>query len=164
MDTHMTTIKAAKLAVLASATFAAVIALPATAQAEPSQMYQFLSPSGNIGCHMDARDDGTAYAWCRLQDETWVEPQSGDCAQGYVPGAIGEPAPYLQLSQGNAPCLGSVMSQLFFSGPYAPATLAYGETHTVGAITCASEPSGVSCTDSSTGHFFRVSRESYQLG
>jgi hypothetical protein len=113
---------------------------------------------------MDARDDGTAYAWCRLQNETWVEPQSGDCAQAYVPGAIGEPAAYLQLSQGNAPCLGFVMSQLFFSGPYAPATLAYGETHTVGAITCASEPSGVTCTDSGSGHFFRVSRDSYQLG
>jgi hypothetical protein len=34
----------------------------------------------------------------------------------------------------------------------------------VGVITCDSEPAGMTCTDSSTGHFFRVSRESYQLG
>jgi len=26
------------------------------------------------------------------------------------------------------------------------------------------EPTGMTCTDSGTGHFFRVSRESYQLG
>ena len=43
-------------------------------------------------------------------------------------------------------------------------TLAYGQTHTVGTITCASGPSGVTCTDSSTGHFFQVSREAYTLG
>ena len=34
----------------------------------------------------------------------------------------------------------------------------------VGTMTCDSETSGVTCTDTSTGHFFRVSRESYQLG
>jgi hypothetical protein len=33
-----------------------------------------------------------------------------------------------------------------------------------GNIACDSEPSGVKCTDSSTGHYFRVSRESYDLG
>jgi hypothetical protein len=31
----------------------------------------------------------------------------------------------------------------------------------VRAITCGSEPYGVTCTDDSSGHFFRVSRESY---
>lgn len=43
-------------------------------------------------------------------------------------------------------------------------TLAYGQTRSIGAITCSSEPSGVTCTDSGTGHFFRVSRDSYELG
>jgi hypothetical protein len=37
-------------------------------------------------------------------------------------------------------------------------------SHIIGAITCDSEPAGVTCTDISTGHFFRVSRDSYQLG
>jgi hypothetical protein len=43
-------------------------------------------------------------------------------------------------------------------------TLAYGQTRSAGPITCDSELAGVTCTDNSTGHFFKVSRESYQLG
>ena len=45
-----------------------------------------------------------------------------------------------------------------------PPTLGYGQTRSVGTITCDVEPSGVTCTDSSTGHFLRLSRDSYQLG
>jgi hypothetical protein len=56
------------------------------------------------------------------------------------------------------------MIQIFFSGKYAPPVLDYGQTHSIGTITCDTEPAGVTCIDSSTGHFFRVSRESYQLG
>jgi hypothetical protein len=43
-------------------------------------------------------------------------------------------------------------------------TLDYGQASSAGTITCDSETSGVTCTDTSTGHFFRVSRESYKLG
>ena len=42
--------------------------------------------------------------------------------------------------------------------------LNYGETLANGTITCKSEPAGMTCTDVSTGHFFRIARESYQLG
>jgi hypothetical protein len=42
-------------------------------------------------------------------------------------------------------------------------TLNYGDTHTMGAITCDSEPAGITCTDTSTGHFFRLSRDSNEL-
>ena len=34
----------------------------------------------------------------------------------------------------------------------------------LGTITCDSEYTGMTCTDSSTGHYFRVSRDSYELG
>ena len=156
--------KKTALTLMATAAAAATVAIPATAHAEPSDMYQFLTPSGNIGCHMDTHAEGWASVWCRLQDETWVEPQDAVCPVGNVPGSIGRPAPWLQLREGKPACLGAVTSQLFFSGPYAPPTLAYGQTHTVGTITCGSAPSGVTCTDTSTGHFFRVSRESYELG
>lgn len=81
-----------------------------------------------------------------------------------MPGATGEPGSDLQVSQGNAPCLSAHMSQL--PDPrlgYFP-TLDYGQTHSLGTITCDSEPAGVTCTDSSTGHFFQVSSDSYQLG
>ncbi|MBO0863576.1 MAG: hypothetical protein J2P16_00695 [Mycobacterium sp.] len=42
--------------------------------------------------------------------------------------------------------------------------LDYGQTRSAGAITCRSEQSAMHCTDDSTGHFFRVSQESYELG
>ena len=155
--------KITTLALVGAATISATLWLPAPAQAA-SDRYQFLSPSGNIGCQMDSVRGGSAYAWCKVQDHTWVEPQGETCEPANVPGSIGEPAPDLQLRRGGAPCLGFVMSQLFFSGQYAPPTLDYGQTRTVGAITCASDPAGVTCTDASTGHFFQVSRDSYQLG
>ncbi|MCU1698520.1 MAG: hypothetical protein JWR34_4583 [Mycobacterium sp.] len=40
----------------------------------------------------------------------------------------------------------------------------YGQTQTVDAITCASEPAAMTCADSSTGHYFRISREAYEVG
>ena len=43
-------------------------------------------------------------------------------------------------------------------------TLDFGQTRSVGTITCDSEESGVTCTDTATYHFFRVSPESYDLG
>ena len=141
----------------------ALIALPAIAHADDS--YLFLSPSATIGCAMENDDrDGTAYAVCRIQDPAWAAPPSGVCQLASIPGAIGQPGSDLQLRQGNAPCLGAHMRQLPDPRLGNFPTLGYGQTHTVGAITCDSEPSGVTCTDSSTGHFFQVSRESYQLG
>ncbi|WP_156764930.1 hypothetical protein [Mycobacterium sp. 1081908.1] len=50
------------------------------------------------------------------------------------------------------------------SGVGAWPALGFGQTRSLGTITCNSEPAGVTCTDAGTGHFFRVSRESYQLG
>ena len=107
---------------------------------------------------MIGADNGTGSAVCKLQDHTWVAPPpaGGDCEySGHD----------LKLSQGHVPCAGVWPSQIFLMPYYDKVpTLSYGQTHTVGTITCDSEPPGVACTDSSTGHFFRVSRESYQLG
>jgi hypothetical protein len=44
------------------------------------------------------------------------------------------------------------------------AVLGYGQTRSLGSITCDSEPADMTCTDSSTGHFFRVSQQSFQIG
>ena len=63
--------------------------------------------------------------------------------------------------QGEAPKLGCHLDTVFNRGLQ---TLNYGDSVSAGAITCDSEISGMTCTDSSTGHFFRVSRDSYQLG
>ena len=145
-----------------SIAWAPTIALPATAHADQIS-FRFLSPSGNIGCQMFDQD-GNGNAVCKIRDHTWVARPSEYCQRGTVPGASGEPGSDLMLSQGNPPCVSAAMVQVFFSGPDAFAPLAYGQTHTIDAITCDSEPSGVTCTDTGTGHFFRVSDESYQLG
>lgn len=144
-------------------TAAATISLAAPAHADVTS-FQFLSPSGNIGCETEDDHDGTAFVVCKIHDHTWVAAPSESCQQASVPGATGGPGSDLQLGQGNAPCVGPHTIQIFLSGQYAPPTLDYGQKRSVGTITCASEPSGVTCTDTSTGHFFRLSRESYQLG
>jgi len=43
-------------------------------------------------------------------------------------------------------------------------TLNYGQTRSLGVISCDSEASGITCTNANNGHFFRVSRESYDVG
>jgi hypothetical protein len=66
----------------------------------------------------------------------------------------------INLTQGNPPEPRCHTDTNFVSGL---PTLSYGQTRSADPITCDSEASGMTCTDSSTGHFFRVSRESYQL-
>ena len=51
-----------------------------------------------------------------------------------------------------------------YPATYGASTLDYGKTYFAGGMSCDSEPAGVTCTDGSTGHFFRVSRESYEVG
>jgi hypothetical protein len=128
--------------------------------------YTFLSPSGNIGCVMTDDGGGTIFAVCKTQDRTWAAPPSQYCQQGEVPGATGGPGSDLQLSQGKPPCVGFSMTQFFWSpDPLANhPTLDYGQSRSLGSITCNSETSGMTCTDSSTGHFFRVSSDSFQIG
>ena len=148
------------IAALSIATAATALPLAATAHAYVTDSYIFQSPSGNIGCEMFERDDdGMEAAVCKIHDHTWAAPPPGDggCANGFV-------GQDLTLSRGGTACVGVYPSQIWLALDYNKATLAYGQTHTIGTITCDSEPAGMTCTDSSTGHFFRVSRESYQLG
>jgi hypothetical protein len=145
---------------LAAAVTAGVMA--PTAHAAASRI-QFLSPSGNVGCQLGTTSEG-AFAWCKVNEHSWAAPQSDVCPRANVPGAIGEPGgENLQLAEGQAPCFGFVMSQLFFSGQYAPVTIGYGEKRSVGSITCSVEPAGVTCADSKTHRSFTVSRDAYQL-
>jgi len=135
-----------------------------TANAE-SHSFQFLSPSGNVGCQMGAgAKPGSSFAWCTVKEHAWTAPQSPSCPLANIPGAIGEPGGEdLQLAEGKTPCFGFVMSQLFFEGQYAPPTLGYGDQRTAGSITCSVDPDGVTCADSKTYRSFTVSRDAYQL-
>jgi hypothetical protein len=152
-----------KIAMITVAAALTTGVLTPTAHAEASS-FQFLSPSGNVGCQLGSTPEGSAYAWCKANEHSWVAPQSDVCPRANVPGAIGEPGgENLQLAEGQAPCFGFVMSQLFFTGQYAPSALAYGEQRSMGSITCTVEPAGVTCTDSKTFRSFTVSRDAYTL-
>ena len=156
----MKPIKTATLALIAPAMVAVTIALPAAAHADTE--FDFLSPSGNINCSMSLQSDfvlngvkqtGSNYVQCELSDYTWQLPQ--DCPSGVVGVAF--------RSDDTAPPRAGCW-KFPHQTPLPWPTLDYGQKRTVGAITCDSEPSGVTCTNINTGHFFRVSRESYQLG
>ena len=147
---HQQPIKIAKLALIATATVAATVALPATGRADDN-LQKFQSPSGNIRCLGNAE-----FVACEIRDYTYVPPtgilgcQSGEFPRGNE----------MQLGHGGAYmyCPGSA----FDSGPWP--TLDYGQTRSFGLFTCDSELAGVTCTDSSTDHLLRLSRDSYQLG
>ena len=149
---------------------AATIALPATAHANANDD-KFYSPSGNILCSLgiDTRGSkfhGKAVVYCDIRDYTWTALECD-----------GHPADTFMLRQGEWGTQLCDPTRDYGTKQHIPgtadtadlfppgvATLDYGQTRSAGPITCDSEPDGITCTDSSTGHFFRVSRESYQLG
>jgi hypothetical protein len=156
------TMKVTPLAMIAAATVAATITLPATAHGDDNRQ-KFESPSGNIRCVLDVSSQtGAPVALCQLRDYTYVVPaglprdsSGGPCQRAQYGGDYG-------LDQGQPGYLGCSYAALDSGvGPWP--TLDYGQSRSLGAITCDSEPTGVKCTDTSSGHFFRVSRDSYEL-
>jgi hypothetical protein len=146
-----------KLALIATATVAATISLAGTAQADDE--IDFRSPSGDILCAMSRGHDindqahyGKGAVACQVSNHSYPQPPLPDC-----PVAGRE----YDLDQGTPASLGC-QGGVVVDPP--PPTLAYGQTRSVGTIACDVEPSGVTCTDSSTGHFLHLSRDSYQLG
>jgi hypothetical protein len=154
----MSTSRIMKLALIATATVVATIGLATPAYAAGLD-YSFHSPTGNIRCEMYTGDDGNnSQVVCVEDDHTWVAPPRPLACQA-------------NDHWGNALILdtpdgaGVVCYQGTPPDPALTApTLNYGQKHSLGTITCDSEPAGVTCTDSNTGHFFFDSRESYQLG
>ena len=135
----------------------------ATAHADDNYQ-QFASASGSIRCILDGQDTPLPIAMCQIGDHTYV------VAPGLARDQSGAPCPPgsdlgrdFRLDQGNSAyvtCTYSALGSGFGVWP----TLGYGQTRSLGTLTCDSEPVGATCTDVSTGHFFRVSRESYELG
>lgn len=117
--------------------------------------YQFQTPDGNIACSMGpSTTDGLSFAGCEIGNHTYVAPPTPpNCHLAY--------GDRFTLVQGSPPVLDCHGDTIRVPGL---ATLPYGQTRSSGPITCDSEATGVTCTDSSTGHFFRVSPDSYQLG
>ena len=125
-----------------------------TVTPQPQASGPFTSPSGNIHCTMFTGTDGQSTARCELVvDPGWVAPpRSPNCQLDW--------GSRLEVSEGSAAAFSCYGQDL----PPTQGTLAYGQKRTLGSLVCASEPTGMTCTDSSTGSYFRISRESYQLG
>jgi hypothetical protein len=111
----------------------------------------FRSPSGNINCRLST-PGGDISARCEVVEHSWQTPPPPNCHMNS--------GDRFYLTQGGEAGFGCYGQEF----PPVDETLAYGQSRSFGSITCASEYSGVTCTDSSTGHYFRVSRDSYQLG
>jgi hypothetical protein len=112
----------------------------------------FQSPSGNITCALSSYG-GDDSVECGVAEHDWVAPPQ---------------EPGCHLNWGSRILLNQPAGALFACyGQELPAperTLGYGSTWSVGAITCDSETAGMTCTDSSTGHYFFVSRQTWRLG
>lgn len=146
-----------KLAAIATAAVAATIGLARTAHADDE--INFRSPSGDILCAMtrghDSNDQahyGNGRVACQVLNHTYPQPPLPDCP------VAGREYDLDQGAPASLGCQGGVLVDPL------PPTLDYGQTPSVGTITCDVEPSGVTCTDSSTGHFLHLSRDSYLLG
>jgi hypothetical protein len=137
---------------------AATIGFAGSSHASPFSV-EFQSPSGDISCNLvnyppdDTHSFRKNFVQCDIANHSWVPPQPPppdrpDATStfllirgqvpivGYSPGTVGDGSPILDSAQ----------------APHG------------GAIACRSEQSAMRCTDTSTGHFFRVSPESYELG
>jgi hypothetical protein len=150
-----------KLVLIAMTTAAASLAVAATAHADNN--YQtFASPSGHIRCILSSGDSPRPIAMCQIGDHSYLPPPGTDQNGGPCP-AGSDLGRDFRLDQGQSAyvtCTYSALGSGF--GPWP--TLDYGQRRSLGAITCESEPSGIRCSDSGTGRFFRVAQQSYELG
>ncbi len=123
------------------------LAQPAIAHADSKY---FQSPSGNITCVLD-----TKLVECDIAEYTFTPPPPPECASHIKWGNR------FSLSPGKA---GAVECHGDTTQLAGEPTLNYGQTIAAGTLTCTSEQAGVRCIDTGSKHFFRVSRDSYELG
>ncbi|MCV7253963.1 hypothetical protein HZU40_32915 [Mycolicibacterium fluoranthenivorans] len=142
----MHTIVKAAVAVTA-ATAVAAFAIPATAQAA------FQSPSSNITCYMGHDPNGAVSVTCAIAQKYWTAPpRPDDCHLDW-----GSRLRLEQALPARFACYGQSM-------PAPEQTLAYGTSLSDGTLVCYSKTTGITCSDTYTGHYFKVSREGYELG
>jgi hypothetical protein len=119
----------------------------------------FKSPSGNINCSVGEGLSGTGNeisAECDIAEHTWTPPaRTGDCLG---PNA-GSQSRFV-LEQGKPAAL-ICHSDSLVDGT--AAVLQFGQSRSLKSISCTSGPDGMTCRDSSSGHYFRVAKESYEL-
>jgi len=109
----------------------------------------FQSPTGNIAC---AIIDGTAR--CDIVQRDWSPPARPASCPSEVDFGQG-----LQVGSGSGSfvCAGDTTQN-----PSAP-KLAYGTASEKENFSCVSRESGITCTNTSSGHGFFISRQSYRV-
>jgi hypothetical protein len=122
-----------------------------TVIAQPDGPAGFRSPSGNINCTLST-SGGENEARCEVVEHTWTVPPPPNCHL--------DSGDRFGMRQGGPAVVGCYGQEF----PPAQQTLGYGQALSLGTLTCLSEYTGMTCTDSSTGHYFRVSRDTYELG
>jgi hypothetical protein len=136
---------------------ASAIGLAPSSHANPFSE-QFQSPSGDISCNLvnspptDRLGFGKNFVQCDIVDQSWVPPQP-------PPSGRADATATIVLVRGQVPIVGYSPGALAAADP-----VNYDQPLSAGSISCRPEQSAMRCIDTSTGHFFRVSRESYELG
>jgi hypothetical protein len=116
----------------------------------------FTSPTGNVVCEISAGNAAgvTNSVRCDIADFTYPSPPR-------PPGCFHDIGHTVGLAQGQPPQFGCAHDSMAYSGfPM----LNYGDSVQSGPFRCEMTERGVTCSDSGSGHFFRLSRESYEFG
>jgi len=112
----------------------------------------FQSPSGNIHCSMFTYGAGGHTVRCEVANHTWTATQPDGCQMNW--------GDRVALEEGSAAVFGCYGQQM----PAPTHTLAYGHSQNLGSLSCKSETVGITCVDTTTWHYFSVSRDTVHLG
>jgi hypothetical protein len=113
--------------------------------------WRFQSPTGNIACDL-TNLNVKAQVICEVREHTYQPQPRSNCDPTEVDA--------FTLVQGNAVSPSCDATSQF--PPQLPVQ-GYGRPLAVGAISCViDENTGVTCTDATSGHFFRASPDSYK--
>lgn len=148
---------------VATAAALAVVSAVSPAVASADTRVHLQTPDGNIRCVLDiSSTTETPVALCQITDHTYVVGPSRDEVTGAAcPSGNGGRDFRLDMGQ---PAFLRCSYAALDAGAGSWETADDGQSTSLGPITCISETSRMTCTDTNSGHFFRVSRESYQLG
>jgi hypothetical protein len=129
----------------------------------------FVSPSGRIACLVDAE-----FVRCEFAGEkAWLSPVPDGCQLDWEgvftlgdiahPGCVGDTIRYMSaLDSGDVAWWHPGDPTVMWYGT-ALAALPYGSSIVVSSFQCSSETTGVTCTNTDTGHGFSMSREAYSI-
>jgi len=117
----------------------------------PSQGGQFQNSSQNISCNL-----GSSGAICEINNRGYtISTPPPPCAQHSAWGDR------FSLPQGGTVVMDCHNDTIHVQGE---TVVNNGQTQSAGTLSCTPDTGSVRCTDSSTGHFFFMSPNSYQVG